>query len=183
MESLARAGFSWHLNPGCLWYGSVSRLICQPFPHSAVGSEYLGTQGWGPGGEDGASSFASPGEWRILFTLPLPIHPNTEMFALSRSKVPAHPDLSREVSVKCSLQRPALTFVLGVLLLPLCQNFSPSRGRKWRHARKVQHGLTRARSAARPLMGRPSFCHFHPCLGGGRPDLGGPCALLSTANI
>lgn len=61
MESLARAGFSWHLNPGCLWYRSVSRLICQPFPHSAVGSEYLGTQGWGPGGEDGASQqFCQP---------------------------------------------------------------------------------------------------------------------------
>lgn len=50
MESLVRAGFSRHLNPGCLWYGSVSCLISQPFPHGAVGSEYCALEDGAPVG-------------------------------------------------------------------------------------------------------------------------------------
>lgn len=91
MEDLARAGFSWHSNPGCLRCRSATPLICQRFPPVLWEVDIRAHEDGALVGRmavavsiRGISSFAA-GEWLTLFTVALPGHLNKDV-ALSQSK-------------------------------------------------------------------------------------------------
>lgn len=189
MEDLARAGFSWHSNPGCLRCRSAAPLICQRFPPGAVGSGYSCTRRWGPGGEDGCGSVNQRHQQLCRWGMAHSVYRCSPRTSEQRccpfpEQSTGDLDLSGEVSAKYSLYRPALTFVLGALGSPLCQNFGPLTGRKWGDTRKVQLGLTTAVPVARQLTALPCFRHSRLCLASGSlPITVAPVPCFSTADI
>lgn len=73
MESLARGGFGWPLNPGCLWDRSVSCLIC-PTVLSHIALWVVNTCARKDGALAGrmASGVWPPGNGSFCLSLPSP---------------------------------------------------------------------------------------------------------------
>lgn len=147
-----------------------------------MGSEYLHTQGWGPGGEDGVRSLAT-GEWLILFILALPVHLNTETFALSQSKVPAVETCPERSVQSTACTGPALTFGPRSSLVALVPKFQSMEREKMEKREKGPAEAHHGRVSCLTTYGRPQRLSLPSVPGQWKPlNHGGSCALLSTAN-
>lgn len=176
MERLARAGFSWHLSPGCLQYRSVTPLSCPPFPYGAVGSEYFAHKDGALVGRT-ARAVLPPGNGS--FCLPLPSqYIRTQRCCPFPEQNTGDLGLSREVSAKYSPHWPTVTFVRECLSCPRAKMSVHQEGENGKRQERSTVG------SLWQLMALPCFCHAHLCLASGSLSVtAAPVPCFSTARI